>query len=107
LSQAIKEAISQQELGPGSALPSARELAKQYHLSPATVLRAFEQLSSQGYVETSPKSGTRVADKFDIKARRVLKDKQDNELTSLPLRAPELSQWNFLNMPCACCLQNG
>jgi DNA-binding transcriptional regulator YhcF (GntR family) len=58
LAKAVKQSMLEHELNSGDPLPSARELAKQYHLSTSTALRAYEVLSSQGYVETSPKSAT-------------------------------------------------
>ena len=65
LSAALRESITNQQLSHGHPLPSARELAKQYNLSISTALRAYEELSSQGAVVTSPKSGTRVSANFD------------------------------------------
>lgn len=41
-------------------LPSTRELARRCGLSRGTVVAAFEQLHSEGYVEGEVGSGTRV-----------------------------------------------
>ena len=47
--------------GPGARLPGTRDLARQYGLSRGTIVNAFEQLKSEGYVEGSVGSGTYVS----------------------------------------------
>ena len=61
LYSAIREQILNGRLRPGSQLPSTRELAKSYRLSRGTVVTAFEQLASEGYLEGVVGSGTRVS----------------------------------------------
>ena len=46
---------------PGARLPSTRDLASQYGLARGTIVNAFEQLKSEGYVEGSVGSGTYVS----------------------------------------------
>ena len=46
---------------PGARLPATRELATEYRLSRATVVTAFEQLKSEGYVEGKVGAGTYVS----------------------------------------------
>jgi GntR family transcriptional regulator/MocR family aminotransferase len=65
LADAIRESIKEQQLPRGQRLPSSRALSKQYKLSISTVLRAYEELCSQGIVVTSAKSGSRVSARFD------------------------------------------
>ncbi len=48
-------------LRPGSRLPGTRDLAEQYGLARGTIVNAFEQLRSEGYVEGSVGSGTYVS----------------------------------------------
>jgi GntR family transcriptional regulator/MocR family aminotransferase len=48
-------------LRPGTRLPATRDLAKQYGLSRGTIINAFEQLKSEGYVEGAIGSGTYVS----------------------------------------------
>jgi GntR family transcriptional regulator/MocR family aminotransferase len=91
LAEAVKQSMLEHELKSGDPLPSARELAKQYHLSTSTALRAYEALSSQGYVETSPKSATRVSNKFVVQSKNI--SQPEGETTSMPLREPELSAY--------------
>jgi GntR family transcriptional regulator / MocR family aminotransferase len=46
---------------PGTRLPSTRDLARQYGLARGTIVNAFEQLKSEGYVEGTVGSGTYVS----------------------------------------------
>lgn len=60
-SDAIRQAISEQQLKPGDALPTVRNLAKQYSIGRSTALRCYEDLLSQGIVETKLRIGTCVS----------------------------------------------
>ncbi len=57
----VRTAILEGRLPAGSGLPSSRALAEELHVSRNTVILAFDQLAAEGYVEGSPRSGTRVA----------------------------------------------
>ena len=57
----LRAAILGGRLRPGSRLPATRDLARAYHLSRATIVAAFEQLKSEGYVEGKVGSGTYVS----------------------------------------------
>lgn len=61
LYQAVKQAILNGRLRPGTRLPSTRGLAKDLKISRTTVLNAFDQLSAEGYLEGKVGSGTQVA----------------------------------------------
>jgi GntR family transcriptional regulator / MocR family aminotransferase len=56
----IRAAILDGRLKRGTRLPSTRELARRYGLSRGTVVTAFEQLHSEGYLEGKVGEGTRV-----------------------------------------------
>jgi GntR family transcriptional regulator/MocR family aminotransferase len=58
---ALRAEILDGRLRPGARLPATRDLATQYGLARGTILEAFEQLKSEGYVEASVGSGTYVA----------------------------------------------
>ncbi len=58
---ALRAAILQGQLRPGVRLPSTRELAKAYGVARGTVVNAFAQLASEGYLEGAIGSGTRVS----------------------------------------------
>jgi GntR family transcriptional regulator/MocR family aminotransferase len=57
---ALRAEILEGRLRPGARLPATRDLATQYGLSRGTIVNAFEQLKSEGYVEGSVGSGTYV-----------------------------------------------
>jgi len=61
LYEELRSAILAGHLRSGMRLPATRDLAVQYHLSRPTVVTAFEQLRSEGYVEGRVGSGTYVS----------------------------------------------
>lgn len=60
LYMALRAEILEGHLRPGTRLPATRDLARQYGLSRGTIVNAFEQLKSEGYVDGSAGSGTYV-----------------------------------------------
>src|SRR6202453_131492 len=60
LSESLRAAILEGRIRPGIRLPATRDLARQYALARGTVVNAFEQLKSEGYIEGSVGSGTYV-----------------------------------------------
>src|SRR5438046_6178565 len=61
LYSALRTEILDGRRRPGARLPATRDLAKQYALSRGTIVNAFEQLQSEGYVEGTVGSGTFVS----------------------------------------------
>ncbi|WP_244487587.1 MULTISPECIES: PLP-dependent aminotransferase family protein [unclassified Aureimonas] len=59
---ALRDFILRGVLDQGTRLPATRELAKDLAISRNTAVRVYEQLSSEGYVETRQGSRTYVAD---------------------------------------------
>src|SRR5512141_1266655 len=57
----LRQAILDGRLSPGARLPATRDLARAYRLSRSTIITAFEQLESEGYVEGKTGSGTYVS----------------------------------------------
>jgi GntR family transcriptional regulator/MocR family aminotransferase len=57
----LRAAILDGRLRPGARLPATRDLAGAYRLSRATIVSAFDQLKSEGYVEGRSGSGTYVS----------------------------------------------
>lgn len=57
----LRSAILDGRLRPGARLPATRDLASAYRLSRATIVAAFDQLKSEGYVEGRSGSGTYVS----------------------------------------------
>src|SRR4029453_15912404 len=58
---ALRKEILEGRLRPGARVPGTRDLAGQYRLSRGTIVAAFDQLRSEGYVEGSVGSGTYVS----------------------------------------------
>jgi len=58
---AVRGEILTGRLRPGTRLPSTRDLARQYGLSRGTIVTAFDQLESEGYVDGTVGSGTYVS----------------------------------------------
>jgi GntR family transcriptional regulator/MocR family aminotransferase len=61
LYEQLRTAILDGRLRPGARLPATRDLAQAYRLSRTTIITAFEQLKSEGYVEGRTGSGTYVS----------------------------------------------
>ena len=61
LCEALRDEILAGRLRPGARLPSSRDLARQHGLSRGTIVSAFEQLASEGYLDGSVGSGTYVS----------------------------------------------
>src|SRR5213080_4143268 len=60
LSEALRSHILEGQLRRGARLPSTRDLARDYSLSRGTIVRAFEQLKAEGYLEGAVGAGTFV-----------------------------------------------
>lgn len=62
LERALRDAIRAGRLGPGTALPSTRALARELGMARGTVSAAYDQLVAEGYLISRPGSGTSVAE---------------------------------------------
>lgn len=69
----LRVAIAAGELRPGDALPSVRNLAGRLRLNPATVVQAYRDLESEGFVEMRQGAGTFV--------REVVPERRASERT--------------------------
>lgn len=65
----LRTAILGGVLQPEHTLPATRRLAKDLGISRGVVVRAFEQLSGEGFLESSGTGGTKVAVRPDIQQR--------------------------------------
>lgn len=65
----LRSAILNGLLQPEHALPATRRLATELGISRGVVVRAFEQLSGEGFLESSGAGGTRVAVRPDIQSQ--------------------------------------
>jgi GntR family transcriptional regulator / MocR family aminotransferase len=66
---ALREAILTGRLEPGSALPSSPTPARELGVSRIVAVAAYEQLAAEGYIVSSPGSGSRVAVGLDLPHR--------------------------------------
>src|SRR5258708_26278477 len=62
ITEALRIAMQEGRLLPGSRLPSTRDFARQLRVARGTVLRAYAQLADQGYLHGAPRAGTLVGD---------------------------------------------
>jgi GntR family transcriptional regulator/MocR family aminotransferase len=67
----FRSAILTGELRPGQKIPSSRYLASELKVSRITILAAFQQLSAEGYIESSAGSGTYVAKSIPDQVTRL------------------------------------
>jgi GntR family transcriptional regulator/MocR family aminotransferase len=61
LYESLRQQILDGRLRPGTRVPATRDLARQYGLARGTIVNAFDQLKSEGYLAGSVGSGTRVS----------------------------------------------
>lgn len=74
LIEEIRTAVLEGRFKPNQKLPSSRSLAKSLNVSRSTVTQSYEQLESQGYLETRQGSGTYICDKIPdewLKAKSI------------------------------------
>ncbi len=64
LTEEIRTAVLEGRLKPNQKLPSSRSLAKSLTISRSTVTQSYEQLESEGYLETRQGSGTYICSKI-------------------------------------------
>jgi DNA-binding transcriptional MocR family regulator len=72
LADALRRAIVDRDLPPGSRLPAERELARMLALSRTTVAGAYEALKADGWLESRQGSGTRVRDALGEPGERMV-----------------------------------
>ena len=64
--------MSQEEMVPGDRMPSLRALSKELGLSLNTVIHGYELLTTDGWIESRPKSGYFVCHRSDSKPALLL-----------------------------------
>lgn len=72
LFSALREAVLSGRLERGARMPSSRSLAADLGVSRTTVIQAYEQLQSEGYLEGREKSGTFVSNVLPERDNTVL-----------------------------------
>ncbi|MFI5113803.1 MAG: GntR family transcriptional regulator, partial [Terriglobales bacterium] len=80
LYEQLRTAILAGHLRPGARLPATRDLAENYQLSRSTIVTAFQQLQSEGYVEGRTGSGTYVSKVLPEQLLQVGSARQEDRL---------------------------
>jgi GntR family transcriptional regulator/MocR family aminotransferase len=90
LYEELRATILDGRLRPGARLPASRDLASAYRLSRATIVTAFDQLKSEGYVEGRSGSGTYVS---QVLPEQLLDVRGPHAEKRLPHRRVALSEY--------------
>lgn len=90
LYEQLRAAILDGRLRSGARLPATRDLSEAYKLSRATIVTAFEQLKSEGYVEGRTGSGTYVS---QVLPEQLLHAGRARQEERLPHRRVSLSEY--------------
>src|SRR5260370_5810314 len=83
--EALRIAMQEGRLLPGSRLPSTRDFARQLRVARGTVVLAYAQLADEGYLHGARGAGTIVVDSLPeswLSARRV---REDGPVSERPL----------------------
>ncbi|MDR1967827.1 MAG: winged helix-turn-helix domain-containing protein, partial [Burkholderiaceae bacterium] len=73
LADRFAERIRSRLLAPGARLPSVRDCARQYGVSPHTVVAAYDQLQGQGLVDVRRQRGFFVRDGAAAQSTRAVR----------------------------------
>lgn len=96
LCQCLQQMILSGAIAPEERLPSARELSAELAINPNTIMRAYRELESAGYIYTIPGKGSFAApldEVHDDTKMRLLAQlcTSARALLQLGLTAPELA----------------
>jgi molybdate-binding protein/DNA-binding transcriptional regulator YhcF (GntR family) len=69
----VKQLIANNQLKPGSQMPTVRKLSLLLHINPATVARAYQELEQEGILGASRRRGTIVLGETDSPQRLPLR----------------------------------
>lgn len=91
----LRTAVTNGQLSPGTRLPSTRDLSDHLGVSRNTVVSAFEELKSEGYLESRVGAGTFVCDNLPEQMTQAFSSSVSNSaplrLTNTESRTPSLS----------------
>jgi DNA-binding transcriptional MocR family regulator len=85
LATEFAELIRQGTLRTGDRIPSVRTLTRERGISPATVMRAYETLEAEGLIETRPRSGYYVSQRWQRPIREPLISKPSKKSTRVDI----------------------
>lgn len=90
----IKGMIMSGELKTGDPIPSMRSLAKTIHVSVITVQKAYEDLSRDGFIETTIGRGSFVA----AQNKDFIREEQQKQIEDYLLRAVDIAKANGIKL---------
>jgi GntR family transcriptional regulator/MocR family aminotransferase len=87
----LRDAIRQARIASGTRLPSSRQLCEQLSVSRNTVVRAYDALIIEGYVESRPASGVFVSSNPpESSSKSPTRSTPDNSALLSPMPLPTL-----------------
>lgn len=96
ISSSLREAITDGTFSPGTRLPPTRVLADKLEVSRNTIINAFDQLHSEGYLDRKRGSGTYVSDELPERHTQVRRlpeeDLRSLHLVDTSTRTPSTSE---------------
>lgn len=90
----IKHLIMTDVLKEGDALPSMRALAKDLRISVITTKRAYEELESEGFIETVTGKGSFVAGRN----KELIKEERYRQVEELLTKACDISRMSGISL---------
>ncbi|MEM1181151.1 MAG: GntR family transcriptional regulator [Acidobacteriota bacterium] len=91
IEQGVLHLIATGALGPGDAVTSVRELARQLRVNPLTVSKAYRRLADQGILAVRRGEGTFVAEQPPVMADQVRTQKLEEVAHRYVVQASHLS----------------
>ncbi|MFF6740565.1 GntR family transcriptional regulator, partial [Pseudomonas aeruginosa] len=94
---ALRERILDGRLGSRTRMPASRELAQALKVSRNTVVRAYEQLHAEGYIDGRTGDGTYVAELQEIPGRprgRAARERSDDGSARWPSSARKPTEFS-------------
>ncbi|MEF9952308.1 MAG: GntR family transcriptional regulator [Clostridium sp.] len=90
----IKALIMSGELKTGDSIPSMRSLAKTIHVSVITVQKAYEELTRDGFIETTVGKGSFVA----AQNRDFIQEQQQKKIEEHLAQAVDIARTNGIKL---------
>lgn len=90
----IKALIMSGELKTGDSIPSMRSLAKTIHVSVITVQKAYEELTRDGFIETTVGRGSFVA----AQNRDFIQEQQQKKIEEHLAQAVDIARTNGIKL---------
>lgn len=91
IEEGVLHLIATGALGPGDAMTSVRELARQLRVNPLTVSKAYRRLADRGILTVRRGEGTFVAEQPPVMADQVRKQKLEEAAHRFVVQASHLS----------------